>query len=309
MGSKTGVVPWAATTAVATAILISIADRIGTSYVNPRIIGLVIARAVPIALFLCTTTTAAAQDRPAHSCVIIQELKAEKPLVRRGDSCDTPLSPASTFKIPHALVALETGVVKPDSVEKWDGTRYERQVKWNQDHTVISSLKPSVLWFYQRIAPRIGAARMSEWLAKFDYGNRDVTGPITEYWVNGRLQISAVQQVAFLRKLFIGTLPVQPRHVAVVRKGLEQLPGMQENALGVHDLRGDWAQALMTAKTGATTTDKYRVSWLVGHLRVNKREYVFASVVWQASGALDTLTGTHEAVAAFIEAKLLPPDR
>jgi beta-lactamase class D len=288
-------------------IPVKIADRIGTSYDK-----LVIVRVVGVAalsLVLGAAAPAVAQDRPARSCVIIQELGAGKPLVRKGAACDTPLSPASTFKIPHALVALELGVVTPESVEKWDGTRYERQVKWNQDHTVMSSLRPSVLWFFQRIAPRIGAARMSEWLAKFDYGNRNVTGPITEYWINGRLQISAAQQVDFLRKLFLGALPVQPRHVAVVRKGLEQRPGTQENALGVHVLNGEWSQALLTAKTGATTTDEYRVSWLVGHLRARDREYVFASVVWQPGGALDTLTAARQAAAAFVDAKLLPPGR
>ena len=252
---------------------------------------------------------AVAQNTGPRSCVIIQELNAARPFVRKGDACDTPLSPASTFKIPHALVALELGVVAPDTVEKWDGTRYDRQLKWNQDHTVISALKPSVLWFFQRIAPRIGAARMSEWLARFDYGNRNVTGPITEYWINGRLQISAAQQVGFLRKFFLGTLPVKPQHVAAVRKGLEQRAGTQENALGVHVLNGEWSQALMTAKTGATTTEKYRVSWLVGHLRARDRDYVFSSVVWQTSGTLDTLTAARQAAAAFVDAKLLPPGR
>ena len=65
-------------------------------------------------------------------------------------------------------MALETGAVTPDGIEKWDGTKYPRQLKWNQDHTVISALKPSVLWLFQRIAPRIGAARMTAWLTKFD---------------------------------------------------------------------------------------------------------------------------------------------
>jgi beta-lactamase class D len=54
-----------------------------------------------------------------------------------------------------------------------------------------------VLWLFQRIAPRIGAARAAQWLEKFDYGNHNVSGPIEQYWVNGRLQISAPQQVAF----------------------------------------------------------------------------------------------------------------
>lgn len=241
--------------------------------------------------------------------MIVQELTAAQPLVARGEGCATRLSPASTFKIPHALVALETGVVTPDSIEKWDGTKYPRQRKWNQDHTVISALKPSVLWFFQRIAPRIGAARMTEWLAKFKYGNGEVSGPITEYWINGRLQVSVPEQVAFLREFYRRALPVQPRYQELVRAGLDHAAGTIENSLGVQPLKGDWRQARLNAKTGASTTEKYRVSWLVGSLRANERDYVFASAVWRASGEVDTLDAAHLAVATFIDAGLLPRGR
>jgi beta-lactamase class D len=254
-------------------------------------------------------TTAAAQDRPRQSCVVIHELNAERPLVTKGEACTTRLSPASTFKIPHALVALETGVVTPDRVERWDGTNYSRQRKWNQDHTVISALKPSVLWLFQRIAPRIGAGRMGEWLKKFNYGNADLSGPITQYWINGRLQVSALEQVAFLRRFYRRALPAQPRYQDLVRAGLDHDAGTIENALGVHQLKGDWRLARLNAKTGATSTGKYRVSWLVGSLTATGRDYVFASVVWRADGEVDTLDAAHLAAETFIDAGLLPRGR
>ena len=265
---------------------------------------------ITFAIFLLAAAApATAQDAPQHSCVIIQELNAAQPLVAKGDGCSTRLSPASTFKIPHALVALETGVVTPESIEKWDGTKYPRQRKWNQDHTVISALKPSVLWLFQRIAPRIGAARMTEWLAKFKYGNGDVSGPITEYWINGRLQISVPEQVAFLRDFYRRALPVQPRYQELVRAGLDHGAGTIENSLGVQPLKGDWRQVRLNAKTGATSTGQYRVSWLVGALRAKEHDYVFASAVWHANGQVDTLDAAHLAVATFIDAGLLPRGR
>ena len=101
--------------------------------------------------------------------------------------CATRLSPASTYKIPHALIGLETGVITETTVEKWDGVEHPNQPKWNQDHTVLSAMRPSVLWFFQAMAPRIGAARAHEWLKRFHYGNTDTSGPITQYWVNGPL--------------------------------------------------------------------------------------------------------------------------
>ena len=127
--------------------------------------------------------------------------------------CSTRLSPASTYKIPHALIGLETGVITETTVEKWDGVRHPEQPKWNQDHTVLSAMRPSVLWFFQAMAPRIGAARAHEWLQRFDYGNMDTSGPITQYWVNGRLRISPDEQLVFLDKFYDGTLQVSKAHM------------------------------------------------------------------------------------------------
>jgi beta-lactamase class D len=260
---------------------------------------------IVVGILLLAVAPAASQSL-AHSCVVIQQAAEDQPLVRRGE-CETRLSPASTFKIPHALVALETGVVTADTFEKWDGTKYARQPKWMRDHTVISALRPSVLWFYQRIAPRIGAARMAEWLAKFEYGNRDVSGPITEYWVNGRLQISPMEQVVFLRRMFDLSLPVRREHVKHVVAGLVQDRGAVENSLGVHPLEGDWTSTGLIAKTGATSTSAYRVSWLVGRLITSAgRPYLFAAAVWKQSGEVDTLDATRLAVRQFVESGLLP---
>ena len=248
--------------------------------------------------------TPASSQSQAHTCIVIQPLSAEQPLVSRGE-CATRLSPASTFKIPHALVALQTGVVTPDTIEKWDGTKYARQPKSMRDHTVISALRPSVLWFFQRIAPRIGASRMAEWLGKLEYGNRDVSGPITEYWVNGRLQISPIEQAAFLRRFYGQSLPVRLEHIKAVHAGLIQDRSTVENSLGIHPLDGNWNDAGLNAKTGATSTSAYRVSWLVGMLTAD-RQYVFAAAVWRPSGAVDTLDAARLAVRQFIESGLLP---
>ena len=251
-----------------------------------------------------------AAEAPARdgSCVLIQELTAGTSLLERGD-CSTRLSPASTFKIPHALVALETGVVTVDTVERWDGVSNAQRPEWNRDHTVISALRPSVLWFFQRIAPRIGADRMKTWLDRFEYGNRDDSGPVREYWVNGRLRISAREQVAFLRRFYRSDLPVSAAHLRAVRDGLEQKPGTVQNATGIHPLPGDWSRATLNSKTGATTTADHRVSWLVGALRAGGREYVFAFAIWRTNGAVDSLDGARLAANTFVSAKLIPPSR
>ncbi len=130
---------------------------------------------------------ASSQAAEVHQCVVVFATGAAHRWSGSAPDCATRLSPASTYKIPHALIGLDTGVITETTVEKWDGVTHSNQPKWDQDHTVLSAMRPSVLWFFQAMAPRIGAARAHEWLQRFQYGNTDTSGPITQYWLNGRL--------------------------------------------------------------------------------------------------------------------------
>ena len=98
--------------------------------------------------------------------------------------------PASTFKIPNSIIALETGVVEdPDKdVFKWDGVTRSIEA-WNKDHTLRSAIAVSAVPVYQEIARRIGAERMQKYVDLFDYGNRDIGGGIDQFWLTGNLRI------------------------------------------------------------------------------------------------------------------------
>jgi beta-lactamase class D len=243
-----------------------------------------------------------------HSCVVVSD---DGGLPQRWNGlaadCATRLSPASTYKIPHALIGLETGAVTETAVEKWDGVRHHDQPKWNLDHTVLSAMKPSVLWFFQRMAPRIGADRAREWLQRFAYGNTDTSGPITQYWVNGRLRISPDEQLAFLAKYYGGTLPVNKDYVDRLEEAMLQAPGTVENARGVHKLDAEWGSGItLSSKTGATTIESGEsVSWLVGQLTADDRKLTFASAVWRAKGGVDTLEATRLAIQTFVKRGVL----
>jgi beta-lactamase class D len=255
--------------------------------------------AVMLVLALLDSTGTAAQT--LHECVVLYDVSAKATWQSDADECATQLSPASTFKIPHALVALETGVVTPVTIEKWDGTAHPQQPLWNRDHTVLSAMKPSVLWFFQRIAPRIGAERMQSWLTKMEYGNGNVSGDITRYWVNGTLRVSPVEQVRFLHRFYARELPVSGTYARLVENALTQTPGTIQNARGVHTLAASWPPgALLNAKTGATTiANGESVSWLVGALDVSGRRHVFASAVWRERGGVDQLDAARLAVKTF----------
>ena len=98
-----------------------------------------------------------------ESCFLLYELGAGE--VRRDPSqaCRTRITPASTFKVPHALAALDAGLVTPTEVFRYDGTG-DWPASARRDHTLGSALHHSVLWLFQRIAQRLGPEREAAYL-------------------------------------------------------------------------------------------------------------------------------------------------
>jgi len=172
--------------------------------------------------------------------------------------------PASTFKIPNSLIALETHVVgDPDQdVFKWDGV-VRSIAAWNRDHTLRSAIAVSAVPVYQEIARRIGAERMQHYLDLLDYGNRDIGGGIDQFWLTGRLRIDPVQQVDFLDRLRRGSLPVSKRSQDLV---VDILPVTRV---------GD---TIIRAKTGLVGAQASRpeLGWLVGWAEKGGEATVFA---------------------------------
>jgi len=172
--------------------------------------------------------------------------------------------PASTFKIPNSIIALETGVVAdPDKdIFKWDGVTRSIEA-WNKDHTLRSAIAVSAVPVYQEIARRIGPERMQTYVDLFEYGNRDIGGGIDQFWLTGNLRIDPVQQVDFVDRLRRGVLPVSKRSQDIVR---DILPVTKS---------GD---AVIRAKTGLLGAEagKPSLGWVVGWAEKGSANTVFA---------------------------------
>jgi beta-lactamase class D len=177
---------------------------------------------------------------------------------------DKRFLPASTYKIPNTLIGLETGVISGETFTlPWDGKKREIDA-WNRDQDLQSALRESVVWFYQEVARRIGQARMQAWVDKLGYGNRDLSGGVDRFWLDGGLRISPREQAELLRKLITGKLPVKPEHVALVRKLLvvEETPGYT-----------------IRAKTGTAIRVPEQLGWLVGEVDAGDARYTFATLI------------------------------
>jgi beta-lactamase class D len=141
------------------------------------------------------------------------ELSASDPsLAKRA------FSPASTFKIAHTAIALELGILdNPESPMPWDG-QYSWNPEWNRDHTLRTAMQNSCFPCFQRLARSIGPEREQEWLRRLDYGNRDASGKVDMFWVSGKLRVTAIEQLDFLRRLDTGKLPISSRTLDIVRE-------------------------------------------------------------------------------------------
>jgi beta-lactamase class D len=227
----------------------------------------------------------------AGECVVVAPLDGTEIVAGGAAECGRRTLPASTFKVPHALVGLQTHVITGETVMKWDGTKQDFPA-WQRDHALDSAIKSSVVWFFQRLAASIGRDRELEHLKAFHYGSATFEREVTTFWLNGDLTISPLEQVAFLRRMFSYDLPVDRRHIDTVKAALTMPRGKLSNAAGVHDFGLRWpADTIVRVKTGNGTVNGERVSWLVGALESGGRQYVFASRARSATRTLETTAG------------------
>lgn len=202
-------------------------------------------------------------------CFELCDLKANKVLVRYNPSrCVKRVSPASTFKVPLALMAFDAGILKDEkSSMKWDGVKTNR-AEWNRDQTAASWMKNSVVWFSQRLTPKLGMRRVKSYLARFRYGNKDMSGGLTQAWLQSSLLISPDEQLRFWRQFWREELPVS-KHAYVMTKKIT-LVGTSPAGWTLHGKTGSSAMV----ENGRLIRG---LGWFVGHVARGDREYVFVT--------------------------------
>lgn len=185
------------------------------------------------------------------------------------DLATQAFSPMSTFKIPNTLIALESKAVKDETeVLIWD--KQKRLLSdWNRDHDLRSAYKYSVLWFYQEVAKKVGKAKMQQYVTKFDYGNKDISGAVDQFWFDNSLKITADEQIAFLKKVHSGNLPVEKSSLNTLKE------------IMTTEKSNDF---ILRSKTGTGELDsKEHIGWYVGYIEKGKDVYFFASAVFGAN--------------------------
>ncbi len=185
----------------------------------------------------------------------------------------TCVIPASTFKIPNSIIALETGIVENDStIFKWDGQK-RRFKKWEEDLTFKKAFQVSCVPCYQEIARKIGVKRMKSYLKKLSYpGMVFDTLTIDNFWLEGKSKISQMQQIDFLERFYFSKLPIKKKTVAIM-KDIMQIEKTKEYVL--------------SGKSGWGMRNNINNGWLVGYLEINNKVYFFATNVAKEDTNMD----------------------
>lgn len=172
------------------------------------------------AVLMVSTMSFASAAAADPACTLIVRSDTGDVVVEEGD-CDTRATPASTFKLPLAVIGFDTRkLTSPEAPAiAFDPEKHMAWLDaWKTTTTPRSWLRDSVVWYSWEITRPVGMEGMQTYLDRFDYGNRDMSGTankegdgegngLTHAWLSSSLEISPREQATFISKLLMRSLP------------------------------------------------------------------------------------------------------
>lgn len=216
----------------------------------------------------------------ATTCTLIIDAATSATLVRTGDRCEAPVTPASTFKIPLSLIGFDSGILTEAKHPAWPyRTEYQTwNDDWKRTTTPYTWLRDSVVWYSQVLTQTLGARTLQEYIDKLAYANRDLSGEpgrnngLTTAWLSSSLRISAAEQVEFVRRMVRYQLPIS-------RSAVDRTMSLMPLAsTGGWRVRGKTGTGFQVRADGTSDQDR-QVGWFVGWATSNGRTVVFARLL------------------------------
>lgn len=213
-------------------------------------------------------------DRPAESlnlaahfpgqegCFVLYDNAKEQYSIYNEKMSRKRVSPNSTYKIYSALSALDAGVISPEKTNlSWDHKKYPFP-SWNQDQTLKSAMESSVNWYFQTLDQKLGKTAMQKNLKRISYGNQNISGGMTSFWLESSLKISPLEQVMLLRDFDQNHFGYSKETVNAVR-----------DSIRLSSSHG----RMLYGKTGTGRVDgRDRNGWFIGFLKTKDNTYYFA---------------------------------
>ena len=180
-------------------------------------------------------------------------------------------APNSTYKIYDALFGLEEGVIAPDdSFMAWDGTNHPFEA-WNGNQDLLSAMQSSVNWYFQAVDEQLGASGVYSYIQEIGYGNENINGGFSTYWMESSLKISPIEQVELLTRLQNNNFGFASENINAVKDAI----CLSSSAAGT-----------FYGKTGTGRVDGQDVNgWFIGFVETTDNTYFFAANIGADRGA------------------------
>ncbi len=214
--------------------------------------------------------------RAATICTLLADAQSRTILLAEGD-CESRVTPASTFKLPLAVMAFEAGIITSATEPKLPFREgYPDWIAaWRQDTDPTMWMLHSNVWYSQRLTEQLGADRLANYARAFGYGNADFSGDpgrnngLERSWIASSLKVSPLEQAGFLAALAERQLPVSARAI--------------EGAIGLIETAGTVDGWQIRGKTGSAYPRRADYSfdyargwgWYVGWAEKHGRQLVF----------------------------------
>ena len=197
--------------------------------------------------------------------LVIYDLNENKYIIHNKERAEQRFYPASTFKIYNSLIGLYDKAVKDvDEVfYKYNGEKVFLE-SWAKDSNLRYAIKNSQVPAYKELARRIGLEKMKENIEKLDFGNKDIGDSVDTFWLEGPLEISAMEQVKLLTELSQNQLP----YPIEIQKAVSDITILEQTD-----------NYILHGKTGLADSKNMNtmpIGWFVGWLEENDNIYVFA---------------------------------
>lgn len=173
------------------------------------------------------------------------------------------ISPDSTYKIYSALFGLERGSITPEAtILPWNKEEnlYD---SWNRDQNLDSAMANSVNWYFQALDQKTGMKDLKKYMKLTGYGNEDLSGGLSSYWMESSLKISPVEQVELLTKFYQNDFQFKDSSINAVKNSLLIT---KNNAASLY------------GKTGSGRIEEKDVNgWFIGFVEKSDTTYFFAA--------------------------------
>lgn len=194
---------------------------------------------------------------------VLYDLEHDAWTIHNMEHAARRVAPDSTYKIYDALFGLEEGVITPEnSFLAWNGETYPFEA-WNADQTLQSAMNSSVNWYFQSIDEQLTSAAISNYIHKIGYGNENISGDFSTYWLESSLKISPVEQVELLTRLQNNSFGFAAENINALKDAI---------CLSSSDT------GTLYGKTGTGRVNGQDVNgWFVGLLETADNTYFFAA--------------------------------